>query len=75
MAFFDAATSRSFEIQPLVSRITALWSQATTTPFERRGQAMADRVAFLRGLSDAELTARGLRRDDILRHVFSQKWR
>ena len=73
MAFFDAATSQSFDIQSLWCRDTALWSRLTTTPFERRSAAIAQRVADLRALSDTELLARGLTRDGILHHVFSQK--
>lgn len=36
-------------------------------------QSRADRVAALESLSDAELAARGVRRDRIVEHVFRDK--
>ena len=41
------------------------------TPFDRRQRRLAAQVDRLRALTDAELAARGLRRQDILLHVFS----
>ena len=48
-------------------------SRLFETPFDRRQRRLAARVDALRSLSDAELAARGLTRDQILFHVFSNK--
>ncbi|MBU2960201.1 hypothetical protein KO516_05010 [Citreicella sp. C3M06] len=53
--------------EPLSRRISRLLE----TPFSRRQRRLANRVAELRSLSDDELAARGLAREDILRHVFA----
>lgn len=51
--------------------------------FTRLGEAIvraaerhsrADRIAALQRLDDAELAARGMRRDDIVRHVFADRF-
>ncbi|GAA4224599.1 uncharacterized protein YjiS (DUF1127 family) [Sagittula marina] len=41
------------------------------TPFDRRYRERADAVASLRSKTDADLAAMGLKRSDILSHVFS----
>lgn len=43
------------------------------TPFDRRYRQRTARIAELRALSDTELAARGIAREDILFHVFSGK--
>lgn len=61
MAYFD----QSFA-EPLTRRIARLFE----TPFARRQRQLAARVTELRALSDDELSRMGLRRDQILAHVF-----
>lgn len=41
------------------------------TPFDRRQKRIAARIKMLRALSDTDLAARGLRRQDIIPHVFA----
>ncbi|WP_417208001.1 hypothetical protein [Antarctobacter sp.] len=43
------------------------------TPFDRRYRQRTARIAALRALSDADLAARGIAREDILLHVFAGK--
>lgn len=43
------------------------------TPFDRRYRQRTARIAALRALTDAELAARGIAREDILLHVFAGK--
>ena len=43
------------------------------TPFDRRYRQRIAKVETLRALSDADLAARGLAREDILFHVFAGK--
>lgn len=43
------------------------------TPFDRRYRQRTARVEALRAMSDADLAARGIARDDILFHVFTDK--
>ena len=71
MAFFDTsfAASRTTIRQRLSQRLTRLFE----TPFDRRYSQRTARVEALRALSDAELAARGIAREDILFHVFSCK--
>lgn len=67
MAYFD----NSFETNrtSLRQRIARLFE----TPFDRRYRQRAARIEALRAMSDPELAARGIARDDILFHVFSGK--
>ncbi|MBS0124522.1 hypothetical protein [Thetidibacter halocola] len=65
MAYFDTDLSLTGKgVRDLLARLFE-------TPFDRRQRRLAARVAALRALSDADLAARGLRRDEILFHVFS----
>ncbi|MDA7425924.1 hypothetical protein [Thalassococcus lentus] len=67
MAFFDPAFTPS---RPgLRSRLTALFE----TPFDRRSRQIAAEVAELRRRSDEELAQMGIRRDQILMHVFGAR--
>ncbi|APX23780.1 MAG: hypothetical protein CML50_13785 [Rhodobacteraceae bacterium] len=61
MACFDLRPA-----DPLLLRLARLLE----TPFARRQRQLAARVADLRALSDDELARLGLRRDQILGHVF-----
>jgi hypothetical protein len=68
-----------FDINPIARPAGLLSALAGTvfglfeTPFDRRAKRLANRVAELRALSDTELAAKGLRRDDILTHVFKTR--
>ena len=53
---------------PLAGFFTIL---ANAVAFSSGAQERHDRVRRLETLSDAELAARGLTRDDIVRHVFA----
>ncbi|HBM57590.1 MAG TPA: hypothetical protein DD444_00170 [Citreicella sp.] len=54
---------------PYVSRLTRI-IRSFETPFARRQRRLAGRVAALRALDDAALAGLGLRRDQIIAHVF-----
>lgn len=41
---------------------------------EARANARGQQIAFLNSLSDAELAARGLRRENIVQYVFRDIW-
>ncbi|MCR8550725.1 hypothetical protein M4578_23110 [Salipiger sp. P9] len=64
MAYVDQSSC-----EPLSRRIARLFE----TPFARRQRALAARAAELRACSDAELARMGLRRDQILAHVFGAR--
>ncbi len=65
MAFFDNSfTSTKVTLGQRLARMF-------DTPFDRRYRQRARKVEALRNLSDRELAARGIARDDILFHVFS----
>ncbi|GGF58052.1 hypothetical protein SAMN05216376_104151 [Mameliella alba] len=67
MAYYDS----SFDANrtTLRQRIARLFE----TPFDRRYRKRTARIDELRMLSDAELSRRGIAREDILFHVFSGK--
>ncbi|SNS04659.1 hypothetical protein [Antarctobacter heliothermus] len=67
MAYFDNSfvSSRA----TLRQRMARLFE----TPFDRRYRQRTAQVEALRALSDADLAARGIARDDILFHVFTSK--
>ncbi len=65
MAYFD--TNLVPDRPTLRRRLARLFD----TPFDRRARRMAARIKVLRALSDAELAALGIRRDDIVVHVFT----
>jgi uncharacterized protein YjiS (DUF1127 family) len=67
MAYFDQ--SYLLERRSLRQRL----AQALSTPFDDRQQELARKVAELRGMTDAELSARGIAREDILHHVFGRR--
>lgn len=54
---------------PCVSRLTRI-VRSFETPFARRQRRLAGRVAALRALDDAAMAGLGLRRDQIIAHVF-----
>lgn len=64
MAYFDQ--SYLLERSNLRQRFAAMMQ----TPFDERQKALAEQVADLRAMSDADLAARGIAREDILFHVF-----
>ena len=70
-----------FDINPiarpagLLSALSASLTGLFETPFDRRAKRLASRVAELRALSDEDLRARGLTRDEILGHVFKGRLR
>jgi len=66
MAFLSA--SHRHENAPLISRILAGLGDAIVAIGEANPRLR--RVEALQRLSDAELAAKGLRREDIVRHVF-----
>ncbi|MGH1414355.1 MAG: hypothetical protein ACRBB0_12750 [Pelagimonas sp.] len=67
MAYFDP----SFERQSgLRHSLRAAFKGFFETPFDARQRRLAARVAELRALSDADLAAQGMARQDILFHVF-----
>ena len=67
MAYFDNSfTSTKATFSQRISRLF-------DTPFDRRYRKRAARVEALRAMSDAQLAARGIAREDILFHVFSGK--
>ncbi|WP_136441184.1 hypothetical protein [Pacificoceanicola onchidii] len=66
MALFDTA------LTPRPSLLSRL-SRLLETPFDQRSRAIAERAAYLRSLSDADLAALGLTRDTILPHVFKRQ--
>lgn len=67
MAYFDNSITST--TSTLGQRVCRLFD----TPFDRRYRKRAARVEALRALSDAQLSARGIARADILFHVFSGK--
>lgn len=67
MAYFDPSFERSTGLRHTLGRMA---TRLFETPFDARQRRLAARVADLRALSDAELAARGLQRQDILFHVF-----
>ena len=67
MAYFDNNYTDSRTT--LRDRIARLFE----TPHDRRVRARAARIEALRALSDVELAARGIQRDNIVMHVFSQR--
>ena len=75
MAFFDTsfAASRTTIRQRLSQRLAQRLTRLFETPFDRRYSQRTARVEALRALTDAELAARGIAREDILFHVFSCK--
>lgn len=69
MAYFEQFQQDSqicVAVRGAVAAFKSLWE----TPFDRRSRLLAQKVADLRALSDAELAARGLQREHILFHVF-----
>jgi uncharacterized protein YjiS (DUF1127 family) len=67
MAYFDNSfVSSRVSLRQRIARMFE-------TPFDRRYRQRAARIEELRSLSDADLAARGIARDDILLHVFSGK--
>ncbi|MEC3860307.1 hypothetical protein VK792_03345 [Mesobacterium sp. TK19101] len=69
MAYFEQFQQDS-QFRVALRGVVAALKTAWETPFDRRSRLLAQQVADLRALSDAELAARGLRREDILFHVF-----
>ncbi len=70
MAYFDP----SFEhTSGLRESLSAFFTRVFETPFDARQRRLAADVTELRALSDAELAAKGLRREEILFHVFGQR--
>jgi uncharacterized protein YjiS (DUF1127 family) len=67
MAYFDHSfvSNRS----SLRQRIGRLFE----TPFDRRYRQRTDQITKLRAKTDAELAVMGLRREDILLHVFANR--
>ena len=65
MAYFD--TSFVSNRTTLRQRLARVFE----TPFDRRYRQRTARVEQLRAMSDAELSARGIAREDILLHVFA----
>ncbi|APZ51600.1 hypothetical protein [Salipiger abyssi] len=55
--------------EPLSRRLARIFD----TPFAERQRRLAARVAALRALDDGELAEMGLRRDQILAHVFGAR--
>ena len=67
MAYFDNSfVSSRANLRQRLARVFE-------TPFDRRYRQRTERVEQLRAMSDAELSARGIARDDILFHVFAGK--
>ncbi|MBY6116496.1 hypothetical protein KUW09_15595 [Mameliella alba] len=67
MAYFDNSfVSNRASLRQRIARVFE-------TPFDRRYRQRTARIEALRSLSDAELTRRGIAREDILFHVFSGK--
>ncbi|MBV7393800.1 hypothetical protein [Mameliella sediminis] len=67
MAYFDSnLISNRVTLRQRIARLFE-------TPFDRRYQQRTARIEALRALSDGELAARGIAREDILLHVFSGK--
>ncbi|MGP6085773.1 hypothetical protein [Antarctobacter jejuensis] len=65
MAYFDNSfTSTKATLGQRLSRLF-------DTPFDRRYRQRTREIEALRKLSDRELAARGIAREDILFHVFS----
>lgn len=54
---------------PVYARVLEALKNFATSYVDARSRA--SEIAFLESLSDAELTKRGLTRDGIVRHVFS----
>ncbi|SPF78474.1 hypothetical protein [Pseudoprimorskyibacter insulae] len=67
MAYFDQ--SYLLERRNLRQRFAKLLQ----TPFDDRQQALANEVVRLRAMSDADLAARGIARENILFHVFGAR--
>lgn len=72
MAFMEAKFE-TIRVLPNFDRLMSAVSSFWDTPFEQRSRRISEQVAALRALSDVELAARGLRRDEILQHVFGRK--
>ncbi|WP_305971846.1 MULTISPECIES: hypothetical protein [unclassified Mameliella] len=67
MAYFDNGfVSNRITLRQRLARLFE-------TPFDRRYRQRTARIDALRALSDAELSRRGIAREDILFHVFSGK--
>ncbi|WP_121631768.1 hypothetical protein [Tropicibacter alexandrii] len=66
MAYFDNSYETRTTLRDRVARLFE-------TPHDRKVRARAARIEALRALSDAELAARGIARDNIVMHVFSQR--
>ncbi|SNS04641.1 hypothetical protein [Antarctobacter heliothermus] len=67
MAYFDSSfVSNRTTLRQRVARFLE-------TPFDRRYRQRTARIEALRALSDAELAACGIAREDILLHVFAGK--
>lgn len=67
MAYFDQSFTKDH--RGLAARIKTLFE----TPFDQRNRQLTAEVAALRALSDDELAARGIVRDQILFHVFGAR--
>lgn len=67
MAYFDPSFERTSGLRQSLSDILL---RIFETPFDTRQRQLAARVSELRALSDVELAAKGMRREDILFHVF-----
>lgn len=67
MAYFDNSFVSNRAI--LRQRMARLFE----TPFDRRYRQRTAQVETLRAMSDADLAARGVAREDILFHVFTSK--
>ncbi|MFZ7089492.1 hypothetical protein [Primorskyibacter sp. 2E233] len=64
MAFYD----NSFPARQ--STLRSRFARLFDTPFDRRQRQLTARMAYLRSLSDAQLSDLGMTRDTILIHVF-----
>lgn len=69
MAYFDPSFDHTSGLRQSLS---AILSRVFETPFDTRQRRLAAQVSELRALSDIELAANGLRREDILFHVFGR---
>lgn len=67
MAYFDHGMTSSRET--LLTRMRRMFE----TPFDRRARSLRSEVEALRAASDEDLAAMGIRREDILFHVFSSR--
>jgi uncharacterized protein YjiS (DUF1127 family) len=66
MAFYEYRSPLA-ALPRLQAAVMAVW----VTPFDRRQKRIARRIEEMRALSDDQLAKLGLRREDILSHVFS----